>query len=149
MKKLEPAAWITLLLVLAGLNLVEGRRNLALAASLPVKAPELYRLLARSQSPVQLVDARADLAEFEDAHIPGAIPFPGCDPSKAPAAAVAQLLESAPTILVTSGDEPACAAYFRNARRLEGGMEAWSDANYPEDTGEYSPPRTSAGGGCL
>jgi 3-mercaptopyruvate sulfurtransferase SseA len=56
-------------------------------------------------------------------------------------------------VLVTGSGDPAegvrCAGYFTSARLLAGGMEAWSDANLPEDSGEYSPPSAKAGGGCL
>jgi hypothetical protein len=64
-----------------------------------------------------------------------------------------RILPSVPTIIVSEdGDAEAfkkCATFFTSARNLEGGLEAWVDANLPEDSGEYIPPKPSAGGGCL
>jgi 3-mercaptopyruvate sulfurtransferase SseA len=58
-----------------------------------------------------------------------------------------------PTLIVSqTGDEPearACLARFGAARVLAGGMEGWSAARLPEDSGEYTPPSVKAGGGCL
>lgn len=140
------------LAALAALNLAEGRRYQALARSVELSPKELYQSLARSQVRLQLIDARADLASYEDAHIPGAIPFPGCEPARTAPPARAQIVASAVTVLITDGDpetQRRCRESFLNARSLAGGMSAWSDANLPEDSGEYTPPRTSAGGGCL
>jgi rhodanese-related sulfurtransferase len=119
-----------------------------------VTARELYRTLARSRAALQVVDVRADLADgYEDARVPGAIPLPGCDLAATPERARDRVYPSVPTVLVTSSGDPAeaarCAGFFTTARLLAGGMEAWSDANLPEDSGEYSPPSAKAGGGCL
>jgi 3-mercaptopyruvate sulfurtransferase SseA len=151
---LEPLAYAAALLVLAGLLLVEGRRRVELERQLPVAPKELYRLLARTQASWQIVDVRADLADgYEDSHIPGALPLPGCDPAVAPEAARPRILPSVPTVVVSErGDEPelrACLARFASARSLAGGMGAWSAARLPEDSGAYAPPSAKAGGGCL
>ena len=55
-------------------------------------------------------------------------------------------------IVTADGDDAAfeaCRQHFAAARNLAGGMEAWSAANLPEDTGEYRAPKASASGGCL
>lgn len=150
----EPLAWFLAIALLLGGVVVEGRRRVSLEARVPVGAKELYGLLARSQVRYQIVDVRADLAEgYEDDHIPGAVPMPECDPEKTPKAARDRILPSVPTIIVSEeGDAAAfarCAARFTTARNLGGGMKAWDDANLPEDTGEYTPPSSRAGGGCL
>jgi rhodanese-related sulfurtransferase len=152
--KLEIAGWVALLLVLSVLVVKEGRRGAALARDLPLAPAELYRTLARSQAGWQVIDARQDVAAgYEDAHVPGAIPMPGCDLARAPAKARERIHRAVPTVVVTaSGDENEvrrCLASFTSARSLAGGMAAWSDANLPEDSGEYTPPSARAGGGCL
>jgi len=151
---LEPLAYAVSLLVLAGLLAVEGRRRVELERRVPVEPKELYRLLAKTQSAWQLLDVRPDLAEgYGDAHVPGALPLPGCDLAAAPEAARDRILSGVPTVVISAeGDEPGlqdCLARFASARRLAGGMNAWSAANLPEDTGEYAPPSAKAGGGCL
>lgn len=151
---LEPLAWVAALTALAGLLLAEGRRRTALERRLPVAAREVYRLLSRPQASWQVLDVRADLsAGYEDAHVPGALPMPACDPARTPPAALARIVPSAPTIVVSEDGDPAalraCLARFTAARALEGGMGAWSDASLPEDSGEYTPPPAKAGGGCL
>lgn len=151
----EAAAWLGLLALLGGGVVAEGRTRADLERRIPVAPEELYRSLARSQAAVQIVDVREDLVdEYEDAHVPGAIPYPGCDPEKAPPAARERVLPSVPTVIVAAGAADgeaaeACAARFTTARVLAGGMEAWSDANLPEDSGEYAAPSAKAGGGCL
>jgi rhodanese-related sulfurtransferase len=151
---LEPAVWVGLLLVLAGLVVSEGSRRADLERRVPLAPAELYRTLARAGTSWQVIDARLDVAEeYEDAHVPGAIPMPGCDLARAPEAARQRIHRAVPTVIVTAtGDDEAvrrCLASFTAARSLAGGMEAWSDANLPEDSGEYSAPSARAGGGCL
>ncbi len=151
---IEPAAWVTALAVASGLVWGEGARRVALEGSVPVVARELYRTLARSQTGLQIVDVRQDLgAGYGDAHVPGAIPLPGCDLARAPERARARLVRSAPTILVgatgAADETRRCAGLFATARTLAGGMEAWDAANLPEDSGDYAPPSSKAGGGCL
>ncbi len=152
--RLEPLAYAAALLVLAGLLGFEGRRRVELERQLPVEPKELYRLLARTQATWQLLDIRPDLSEgYDDAHVPGALPLPGCDPAAAPEAARARILTTVPTVVISAeGGEPGlqeCLARFASARSLAGGMEAWSAASLPEDSGEYTPPSAKAGGGCL
>lgn len=151
---LEPAAWAALLVALSALVLSEGARRSDLERRIPLTPPELYRTLARSQTSWQVVDARRDVAgQYEDAHVPGAIPVPACDPSQAPEAARERVHRGVPTVIVTGADDAEtarrCLARFTLARSLAGGMEAWSGANLPEDSGPYSPPSNRAGGGCL
>lgn len=154
MKLFEPFAWLLAAAALCGLVGAEGRRRAELEARVSLSAPELYRLLAKSASRWQIVDVREDLAAgYDDAHVPGAIPVPGCDPARTPSAAVGRAIPSVPTIIVSGSGADAdfrrCLSTFSAARNLEGGMAAWSDAALPEDSGEYSPPSVKAGGGCL
>jgi rhodanese-related sulfurtransferase len=154
MTRLELMGWVALLTLLSGGVLAEGRRRAALERQVAVGARELYRTLARSQATLQVVDVRADLEEgYEDARVPGAIPMPGCNLAATPGPARDRIYASVPTVLVTSSGDPVeiarCAGLFTSARMLEGGMAAWTDANLPEDGGEYSPPAARAGGGCL
>lgn len=151
---LEPAGWVALLAVLAAFVVSEGAERAALERSVPLAPAELYRTLARSQTSWQIIDARLDVAEeYEDAHVPGAIPMPACDLARAPEAARQRIQRGVPTVIVTATGDPEevrpCEASFTTARSLGGGMAAWSDANLPEDSGEYSPPSARAGGGCL
>lgn len=153
-RRIETAVYLALLAGLSLLVAAEGRRRAELERRVPVAPAELYRTLARSQTSWQVVDVRPDLADgYEESHVPGAIPLPGCDPERAPAAARARVHATVPTVIVTSGDGGAeverCLARFGAARRLAGGMEAWSQARLPEDSGEYAPPSVKAGGGCL
>ncbi len=150
----EPLAWVAVLAVLAALVSFEGSRRAALERRVPVGAKELYRTLARSQTGVQVVDVRPDLADgYGDAHVPGAIPLPGCDPGKAPPGAAERIERSVPTVLVSGdggGEElRRCLGRFTAARTLAGGMDAWDAAHLPEDVGDYTPPSAKAGGGCL
>lgn len=150
----EPLAYVAVLAVLAALLVAEGRRRVDLERRLPVEAKELYRTLARSQTGWQVIDVRPDLADgYEESHVPGAVPLPGCDPSLAPRGASERIHASVPTVLV-SGDGGGegvqrCLARFTSARTLAGGMDAWDAARLPEDVGEYTPPSAKAGGGCL
>ncbi|HEX9244209.1 MAG TPA: rhodanese-like domain-containing protein [Anaeromyxobacter sp.] len=149
----ELAAWVAALAILSALLVQEGRRRVALERRIPVQAREVYRTLARSQTAWQVIDVRPDLADgYEDAHVPGAIPVPGCDLDRAPVAARDRVFPSVPTIVVGDGGGAglaACLARFGAARPLAGGMAAWSAARLPEDSGPYSPPSVKAGGGCL
>lgn len=151
---LEPLIYASALALLATLVAAEGKRRVDLERRLPVAPAELYRILARSQTAWQVIDVRPDLAEgYEESHLPGAIPLPGCDPSRAPVSARDRILPSVPTIVVSAsggeGEVQRCLARFTAARSLDGGMAAWSAARLPEDSGEYSPPSVKAGGGCL
>jgi rhodanese-related sulfurtransferase len=152
--RLEPAGWAALLLLLSGLVVSEGARRADLERRVPLSPAELYRTLARAGAGWQVIDARLDVAgEYEDAHVPGAIPMPACDLARAPEVARQRIHRAVPTVIVTAtgdGEEVRrCLAGFAAARSLAGGMEAWSEANLPEDSGEYSAPSAKAGGGCL
>jgi rhodanese-related sulfurtransferase len=148
--------WIYLaaMLGLSHLVVVEGHTRADLERRLAIEPSELYRTLARSRTGWQLVDVRPDLAEgYQESHVPGAIPMPGCDEARAPSTARERILRSVPTVVISArGGEPevrACLDRFTLARSLAGGMEAWGAANLPEDSGEYAPPSVKAGGGCL
>lgn len=154
MKRFEPLVYAAVMAVLLVALIAEGRRSAALDEKLAVSAKELYALLSNPQVKLQLVDLRAyDDDAYLDAHVPGAVPLPDCDVEKAPAAARDRVYAYVQTVLITTdGQSPAlekCRAMFTSARVLAGGMTAWSDALLPEDVGDYSPPKNSAGGGCL
>ena len=152
--RVETVVWAAALAVLAALVVGEGARRADLEKRIPVAPKELYRTLARSQTGVQVVDVRPDLADgYEESHVPGAVPLPGCDPSLAPRGASERIHASVPTVLVSGDGGGAeverCLARFTSARTLAGGMDAWDAARLPEDVGEYTPPSAKAGGGCL
>jgi hypothetical protein len=152
--RVEVVASAAILAALSAMLLVEGGRRIELERRVPVEPREVYRTLARSQTSWQVVDVRPDLAEgYEDSHVPGAVPLPGCDPARAPEAARGRILFSVPTVIVAPPDDPealrACLSRFATARGMAGGMEAWTSANLPEDMGAYTPPSAKAGGGCL
>jgi rhodanese-related sulfurtransferase len=133
-----------MIVLFAVLIVREGRRMSELEAKVAVSPAELYALLARSKTPPQIVDLREG---YEDSHIPGAIPFPACNQASE------WIIESRPSVIVSEEGDPAlfakCRERFTLARNLAGGMTAWIEESYPEDEGEFLPPRTSAGGGCL
>ncbi len=150
----EPFVWAALLAALSTVVAIEGWRRAELERQLPVAPQDLYRTLAHSRTSWQIVDVRGGLAEgYEDSHIPGAVPLPGCDLSRAPSAARDRIHPSVPTVIVSESGDAAeverCIARFTTARSLGGGMAAWVAAKLPEDSGEYSPPSVKAGGGCL
>lgn len=149
----EPLLWMAALAILSALIAREAFARADLERAVPVTPKELYAAIGGSQVKLQLVDVRAELDEYDDTHVPGSIPFPGCDAAKAPPGAAERVLPSVPTIIISSDGEraafDACAQRFTAARNLAGGMTAWSDANLPEDSGEYVPPKAAAGGGCL
>ena len=148
---LETAAWLAALAAAAGLVWSEGAERAALERRVPVAPRELYRALARAPEGLQVVDVREDRGGFEDAHVPGAIPLPGCELARAPERARARLVGSAPTVLVgatgAAEETERCAGLFRSARTLAGGMEGWSEAGLPEDAGAWIPPPPETGGG--
>ena len=154
MKRFEALIYVAAMAVLGVLLLLEGRRTTELLAHQAVSPKELYQQLSNPQLKLQIVDLRAyDDDHFIDTHIPGAIPLPGCDVAQAPEKARDRVYSYVSTIIVTdTGDTAAfeaCRAKFGQARMLAGGMEGWSNANLPEDTGDYAPPKNAAGGGCL
>lgn len=154
MKRFEAVIYSGVLGVLAVMLVAEGRRATSLTAQQSVPPKALYAQLSNPKLQLQVVDLRDyDDDHFLDAHIPGAIPLPGCDVSRAPEKARDRAYPYVATVLVTeSGDASAvaaCAARFGQVQLLAGGMEAWSNANLPEDTGDYVPPKSGGGGGCL
>lgn len=153
MKKLEPFVYIVLFVVLGAGLVNEGARAAALERKIPITESQLYERLKKGSSTVQIVDIREDIDDYVDGHIPGSIPYPGCSDEDAPEAAKGVIEPSVPTVLVTANGDPeafeACAEKFTTVRNLAGGYEAWFGADRPEDFDEYTPPSTSAGGGCL
>ena len=142
---LELAGWVAALAILSALLVQEGRRRVDLERRVPVTPYEVYRTLARSRTAWQVIDVRKGLVEgYEDSHIPGAIPVPGCDLDRAPITARERVFPSVSTIVVgEGGDEPGlagCLARFGAARPLAGGMAALDAARLPVDSGGYSPP---------
>lgn len=154
MKKLELPIYVAAIAVLGALLFSEGKHATELQERAAVSPKELYTMLGNPQLKVQIVDLRPyDDDNYIDTHIPGAIPMPGCDLDKTPESARDRIYPYVTTIIVTAdGDQAAydqCRAKFGVARNLAGGLTAWDDENKPEDTGEYSPPKAGAGGGCL
>jgi rhodanese-related sulfurtransferase len=153
-KRVESLIYVAAMVVLSVLLLVEGRRTTTLLARRAVTPRELFAQLSNPQVKLQLVDIRPyDDEHYLDAHVPGAIPMPGCALEQAPEAARERIYPYVSTIIITAdGDEAAfeaCREKFGQARLLAGGMSGWSEANLPEDTGDYAPPKSAAGGGCL
>lgn len=150
--RMELSVYAALIVVLSGLLLNEGVHAAALEQRVALAPKELYKKLAKSQVKLQIVDARS-LEDYEEMHVPGAIPLPDCSLEAAPDAARARIIPSVPTIVVSEEGGAAlftkCGALFTSARNLAGGMTAWDDESLPEDSGEYSPPKAGAGGGCL
>ena len=154
MKRLEGPLYVAALLLSSVVLLFEGRTWSRLTERQPVTPKALYAMLSNPQLKVQVIDLRAyDDDHFLDAHVPGAVPFPDCDEAKLPPSAKDRVYPYVATVLVTDeGDEATferCRERFGFAQNLAGGMAAWSDANLPEDVGEYSAPKAGAGGGCL
>mgnify|MGYP000962779426 CR=1 FL=1 len=154
MKKLEQAIYVAAMVIVSVLLFAEGRRSAALDEKEAVAPKSLYALLSNPQVKLQIVDLRAyDDDGYLDTHVPGAIPMPECDPAKGPATAADRIYPYVTTILITQdGTGPAldaCRGRFALARVLAGGQDAWSAALLPEDTGDYAPPKSAAGGGCL
>lgn len=154
MKRLESLIYVTAMAILSIALVAEGHRTNELLARQAVSPKAVYALLSNPQVKLQIVDLRAyDDDHYLDTHIPGAIPLPDCDATKAPEAARDRVYPYVNTIIVTdTGDAAAfesCRAKFGQAQLLQGGMEGWSAANLPEDTGDYAAPKNPAGGGCL
>jgi 3-mercaptopyruvate sulfurtransferase SseA len=154
MKRFEQLIYAAAMLVLSVVLFLEGRRSADLDARAGLSPKALYAQLSNPQVKLQLVDLRPyDDDHYLDTHVPGAIPVPDCDLDRAPEKARDRVYAYVPTILITEeGDSPAleaCRKRFAAVQVLTGGMAGWSEANLPEDTGEYSPPKNAAGGGCL
>lgn len=152
-ERFEWTVHVAVVAVLSGFVFAEGKRNVDLQGKLPISAQELYKKVAKSQTKVQIVDIREGEEAYDDTHIPGAIPFPNCDVAAAPEKARDQIFSFVPTVVVSKDGDPQayarCLQHFQLARNLAGGIDGWVEAGLPEDSGEYAPPRNSAGGGCL
>lgn len=150
---LEWLVYVAVIAVLGVLNYNEGQLNNNIKAKMPLSAKELYKQLGNSHIKLQVLDVRPEASEYEDTHVPGAIPFPGCDMNTTPESAKAQIFTFAPTIIVSKDGNSEvyekCLQQFKVARNLAGGLDAWIEASYPEDSGEYTPPKAGGGGGCL
>lgn len=152
--RLEASIFGVAIVVLSLLLVQEGRTHSELSAGSALDARALYRRISSSQVKLQIIDARGGSEEgYEDTHIPGAIPFAGCDFEALDESVRARIFDYAPTVVVSANGESdvfdRCRRHFRTAFNLKGGMTAWLDAGLPEDSGEYVPPKNSAGGGCL
>lgn len=163
--KIERAIYIGIIVVLAFLVLSFGKKQIELQKSLPLTVEQLYKKLGNPRINLQVIDVRPyepseeeeDEAEEADfytlAHIPGAIPLPDCDESKAPEDALPQINYYLPTVILSKeGNEEIfkkCMEKFKVVQNVVGGMEAWVDEGYPTEEGEYTPPAAGGGGGCL
>ncbi|RMD46946.1 MAG: rhodanese-like domain-containing protein [Aquificota bacterium] len=163
--KVERAIYIGIILVLGIVLISFGKKEVELKKQLPLTAEELYKKLGNPKITLQIIDVRPyeaseeeeDEAEETDyytgAHIPGAIPLPDCDESKAPEEALKQINPYLPTVIISKDGNPEifrkCAQKFNIVQNLKGGILAWDEAGYPEDEGEYEPPKAGGGGGCL
>lgn len=152
-----------LVLIVLGVLVVDASRTYAsLLQSQSYTPQRLFEVMA-SDEKIQLVDTRPlelededdDVGGYEYSHIPGSIPFPGCDVEKAPPAALKAIVRQQPTVVISrDGSEEEfrrCTEYLKSSRNLEGGMAGWIDSDFPEDDGEYIPQKSAAGagGGCL
>jgi len=154
LRRLELPLYALLIAALGGALLGLGAENTKLRERQPVSPKQLYAMLANPQMRLQIVYLRAYYDDnYQDTHIPAAIYFPGCDAKATPPAAMEHIYPYVTTVIVTEDGDPTafqqCAKQFGMARNLSGGLNGWLDARLPEDTGEYSPPKASGGGGCL
>lgn len=158
LKSIEPYLYIAAFAALGAMLVAEGARASSLEAARPVSPEELYQLLATAKVKPQVLDVRPEVEDnYRYEHIMKSIPFPGCDLAETPEKAAEMIERSIPTIIVSAeGDETifeACRAQFTLARNLDGGFEALLDSDQGlmlvTESGEYEPPSTSAGGGCL
>ncbi len=153
-RALQEKILIAFVVVLSLLVIKEGRESVALKAQRPIQPRELFKKVSQSQVKLQVLDVRADVEKFyEDIHIPGAVPYPNCDPEMVSKAVGERIFFYSPTVIVSEDGNldvfQHCRTQFANVVNLEGGMTAWSDEGLPEDSGEYVPPKAGAGGGCL
>ncbi|WP_456401078.1 rhodanese-like domain-containing protein [Persephonella sp.] len=163
--KVERIIYISIIAVLSIVLFSFGKKEVELQKQIPITAEELYKKLSNPKVTIQIIDVRPyeipeeeeDEAEeidyFTGAHIPGSIPFPDCDESKIPEEAKDQINPYLPTVIVSRDGDPEifkkCSEKFSMAQNLAGGIYAWDDEGYPEDEGEYEPPKAGGGGGCL
>lgn len=163
--KIERAIYIAVLVVLSGVLLAFGKKEVELRNNLPMTVDELADKMSNPKLNLQIIDVRPyqpseeeeDEAEDTDfytgVHVPGAIPMPDCDMNKTPEDARPQISPYVPTVIVSKDGDPKvfekCKKFFKFVRNLKGGIVAWDEAGYPEDEGEYEPPSAGGGGGCL
>ncbi len=160
---LQRTLFIGIIVTLIGVLGHLGKTQAELERRFPYSPQTLLRQLASSNTTLQLVDARPkadeatatddDVGDFEETHIPGAIPLPDCDVSKGSPLVLSQISSSIPTVIISKDGSRAvyekCIAEFSLARNLFGGMVAWVEEGYPEADGEFVPPTMGTGGGCL
>jgi rhodanese-related sulfurtransferase len=151
---LEPLGWVAALALSASFVVFEGARRAELDEQTPLPPKTLYKLIGSSSVKLQIVDVRPDPSEnFEDDHVPGAIPFPGCDAKSVDEKIKPFLVPSMPTVIVSQDGDPkafaACTTFFTSPKNLQGGFDAWEEASLPTVGDVYVPPKPSAGGGCL
>lgn len=149
----EAVVYTSLIFILCGIIYSEGQKTKLMESRIGLPVLDLYKKLSRSQSKLQIIDVRQNLSDYEDTHLPGAIPMPNCQFENLPASVAGQIFSYIPTIIVSEdGNTEAfsrCIGTFKTLQNLKGGIKAWVDENLPEDSGEYSPPRPTSGGGCL
>lgn len=130
-----------------------GRSQVIASNASELSPRDLMKEMGNSQLKLQIVDVRPNLVDFALAHVPGALPFPECDPEKTPKEAMDRIFSYVSTVIVSESGNgelfQKCLSYFTRARNIGGGFAAWQEALLPEDEGEYSPPRLRGGGGCL
>lgn len=162
--KVERAIYIGIIFVLAIILVSFGKKQTELQASIPLTVEQLYKKLQNPKLNIQIIDVRPyepseeeedDAEDYEFytlTHIPGAIPLPDCDESKAPKEALDHINYYLPTVIVSKEGDPKifekCKKKFKISQNLAGGMQAWNDAGYPTEEDEYVPPK-AGGGGCL
>ncbi len=164
--KVERIIYLGIIGVLAILLVSFGKKEVELQKEIPITVDQLYAKLQNPSVKVgknfQIIDVREyesededdEIGGYVDQHIPGAIPLPDCDESKAPPEAVEHINPYLPTVIVSRDGNPEifkkCAKKFTLVQNLKGGMEAWleeHDEIVEED--EYEPPKAGGGGGCL
>jgi len=160
--KVERSIYIAVILVLAVLLVSFGKKEVELQKKIPITAEELYQKMSNPKIKLQIVDVRPltsddDVGGYEDSRIPGALPFPNCDESQMNTenlkAALKNINPYLDTVIVSKDGDPAifekCASKFTKVQNLAGGMKAWQQAGFPDESGEYTPPKAGGGGGCL
>lgn len=158
MKKKYYLAYFSFVIISSVFLFINDKKNIELQNQIELSSQELYKKIAQSQIKFQIVDIRTDSNKlYEEAHIPGSIPFPNCDFDQTNSLIKKYIFSYVPTIIVSqqgNKDEfKKCLLIFKNIQNLAGGFSHWQDSSLPEDVGEYTPPKSilssSNGGGCL